>query len=85
MIYMESGVTIIDLVDVDKSLSSREYKDEEQLLPEKSTLASLMDNHEKFILETALRENEGSKSLTATRLGISLRTLYYKLEKYSLV
>ena len=32
---MESGVTIINLVDVDKSLSSREYKDEEQLLPEK--------------------------------------------------
>ncbi|WP_411197877.1 helix-turn-helix domain-containing protein [Sporosarcina sp. ANT_H38] len=44
-----------------------------------------MDEYEKTILETALRENNGNKSLTANRLGISLRSLYYKLEKFSLV
>ena len=85
MIFMESGEAVIGLDDVVKSFSSREEKDEEPFLPEKSTLASIMDDYEKTILETALRENDGNKSLTANRLGISLRSLYYKLEKFSLV
>lgn len=85
MIYMDAGEAIIGLEQVDKSLSSRDYKDVEQLLSEKTTLASMMEEHEKEILETALRENKGNKSLTANRLGISLRSLYYKLEKYSLI
>lgn len=85
MIYMDAGEAVIGLEEVDKSLSSREYKDVEQLLSEKSTLASMMEEHEKEILETALRESKGNKSLTASRLGISLRSLYYKLEKYSLI
>jgi PAS domain S-box-containing protein len=85
MIYMESGEAVIELEDVVKSLSSRGHKDQEQILSETSTLASIMDEYEKSILETALRENDGNKSLTATRLGISLRSLYYKLEKFSLV
>ncbi len=85
MIYMESGDAVIDLKDVVKSLSSRENTEEEQILPEKSTLTSIMDEYEKTILETALRENNGNKSLTANRLGISLRSLYYKLEKFSLI
>lgn len=85
MIYMEPGDAVIDLKDVVKSLSSRENTEEEQILPEKSTLTSIMDEYEKNILETALRENNGNKSLTANRLGISLRSLYYKLEKFSLV
>ena len=59
--------------------------DKGQVLPEKSTLTSIMDEYEKNILETALHENNGNKSLTANRLGISLRSLYYKLEKFSLV
>ncbi|MBO0600294.1 sigma 54-interacting transcriptional regulator [Sporosarcina sp. E16_3] len=85
MIYMEPGDAVIDLKDVVKSLSSRENTEEEQILPEKSTLTSIMDEYEKTILETALRENNGNKSLTANRLGISLRSLYYKLEKFSLI
>jgi PAS domain S-box-containing protein len=85
MIYMEPGEAIIGVKDVVKSLSSRENTEEEQILPEQSTLTSIMDEYEKTILETALRENNGNKSLTANRLGISLRSLYYKLEKFSLV
>ena len=85
MIYMEPGETTLGLDDVTKSLFSPESKDDESLLPEKSTLTSIMDEYEKTILETALRENAGNKSLTANRLGISLRSLYYKLEKFNLV
>lgn len=86
MIYMATGEAILGLEDVVKSLSSRESTEEgQQMLPEKSTLASIMDNYEKTILETALRENDSNKSLTANRLGISLRSLYYKLEKFNLI
>ncbi|MER2090460.1 sigma 54-interacting transcriptional regulator [Sporosarcina sp. JAI121] len=85
MIYMGSGEAVINLEDVVNALSSRGNKEEEQILSETSTLASIMDQYEKSILETALRENDGNKSLTANRLGISLRSLYYKLEKFSLV
>ncbi|WP_342505119.1 sigma 54-interacting transcriptional regulator [Sporosarcina sp. FSL K6-2383] len=85
MIFMEPGEAVIGLDEVAKSFLSREDKDGESFLPEKSSLASIMDDYEKTILETALRENGGNKSLTANRLGISLRSLYYKLEKFSLV
>ena len=84
MIYMDQGQTILKLETVQKSLSSADRKRDDSVLPEKSTLASIMDDYEKTILETALRENDGNKSITASRLGISLRSLYYKLEKFNL-
>lgn len=85
MIYMKQGDTVLKLETVTKSLSSADRKQDDSVLHETSTLASIMDDYEKNILETALRENDGNKSITANRLGISLRSLYYKLEKFNLV
>ncbi|BAQ11205.1 transcriptional regulator [Bacillus sp. OxB-1] len=85
MIYMEPGESVIGLGNVVKSLSSRGNKELESTLLETNTLASIMEDYEKTILDTALKENGGNKSLTANRLGISLRSLYYKLEKYDLI
>ncbi|MBO1911686.1 sigma 54-interacting transcriptional regulator, partial [Microvirga sp. 3-52] len=85
MIYSNQGKTMLELEDVTKSLFTENHAEKESVLPEKSTLASIMDDYEKTILETALRENDGNKSVTANRLGISLRSLYYKLEKFNLV
>ncbi|MFS0575133.1 sigma 54-interacting transcriptional regulator [Sporosarcina sp. 179-K 3D1 HS] len=85
MIYMDTGESVLELDNVVKSLSSRENKDIETSLLETNTLASIMESYEKSILDAALRENDGNKSLTANRLGISLRSLYYKLEKYDLI
>ncbi len=48
------------------------------------TLAEQMDEMEKKVLEHALKVSGGNKSRTAKQLNISLRTLYYKLEKYHL-
>ena len=84
MIYIDQGKNMLELADVTKSLFSGNHKEEHAVLPEKSTLSSIMDDYEKTILETALRENKGNKSITANRLGISLRSLYYKLEKFNL-
>ena len=49
------------------------------------TLAEQMDEMEKKVLAHALKVCNGNKSQTAKMLQISLRTLYYKLEKYNLV
>ena len=49
------------------------------------TLAEQMDEMEKKVLAHALKACGGNKSQTAKKLQISLRTLYYKLEKYNLV
>ena len=85
MIYIEPASTIIKAEDIKKSLFTNEVKTSEEILPEKSTLASVMDDYERSVLEKALDEHNGNKSLTANRLGISLRSLYYKLEKYKLI
>ncbi|MET3574811.1 sigma 54-interacting transcriptional regulator [Bhargavaea ullalensis] len=49
------------------------------------TLAEQLDAHEKIILKEALTTGGGNKSETARLLGISVRTLYYKLEKHNLL
>lgn len=84
MIYMDPNEALLKKDDVKKSLYSPTRNNEETSLPSKSTLTSMMDEYERSILEQALIENDGNKSETADRLGISLRSLYYKLDKYHL-
>lgn len=45
-------------------------------------LGDLIDRYEGRILEDALKQNDGSRRDTAKYLGISLRTLQYKLKKH---
>ncbi len=48
------------------------------------SLSDMMDEHEaKIIKQTLLRLN-GNKTLTAKTLGLSVRNLYYKIEKYNI-
>lgn len=84
MIYMNQSEVVLGVTDIKKSLFSTNRNQESPILSEKSTLASMMDDHERAILEKALLESAGNKSITASRLGISLRSLYYKLEKFNL-
>lgn len=49
------------------------------------SLKSLVEDFERKVIESALKENNGDRNLTAKKLGISLRTLYYKMEKYGLI
>ncbi|MGG0667953.1 sigma 54-interacting transcriptional regulator [Sporosarcina koreensis] len=85
MIFMKHGSVVIGEEDIRRSLFTNEVRAGEDVLPEKSTLASVMDDYERTVLEKALDEHDGNKSLTANRLGISLRSLYYKMEKYKLI
>lgn len=48
------------------------------------TLSEQVEKYEKVIIEKTLRKLEGNKTLTAKTLGLSVRNLYYKLDKYNL-
>lgn len=82
MIFLEAQDRIIEEHHLPKSILSisDDGQDEVQI----GTLAEQMDVMEKKVLLNALRVCGGNKSQTAKKLNISLRTLYYKLEKYNL-
>lgn len=83
MIYMDRGDVVITLKDLLRSQSL--VPNEQQVLGGTNTLSSLMDDYEKVILETAFQSHDGNKSVIANQLGISLRSLYYKLEKFNIL
>ncbi|WP_066060699.1 sigma-54 interaction domain-containing protein [Neobacillus soli] len=48
------------------------------------TLSEMMDEYEGKIIQQTLFRLNGNKTMTAKALGLSVRNLYYKLEKYNL-
>ncbi|WP_338470202.1 sigma-54-dependent Fis family transcriptional regulator [Niallia sp. XMNu-256] len=46
------------------------------------TLSQRLEEYEKSIILKTLEKNKGNKTKTAKELGLSIRNLYYKLEKY---
>jgi PAS domain S-box-containing protein len=48
------------------------------------TLAKMIEEYEAKILQQTLNRLNGNKTLTAKTLGLSVRNLYYKLDKYNL-
>ena len=48
------------------------------------SLTVLMEDYEKEIISEALERNDWNKTKTSNELGISIRSLYYKLEKYGI-
>jgi PAS domain S-box-containing protein len=85
MIFMKPNESILE--DHHLPLSMMEHQEPESSQPaqEMLSLADQMDRMEKEILASTIKKAKGNKSKTAKLLGISLRTLYYKLEKYELV
>jgi PAS domain S-box-containing protein len=51
---------------------------------ERRTLAEMVEKYEARMIERVLRKHNGNKTATAKALGISIRNLYYKLEKYNI-
>lgn len=84
MIFMHPSESVLE--DHHLPLSMMENQEPETNLPAQEILplADQMERLEKEILSSTLKKAKGNKSKTAKYLGISLRTLYYKLEKYEL-
>ncbi len=57
---------------------------QEEANADNQTLSDLVEKYEKVIIEQTLRKLDGNKTLTAKTLGLSVRNLYYKLDKYHL-
>jgi transcriptional regulator with PAS, ATPase and Fis domain len=86
MHYHETMVDIHHLPELKNSnpLVKKIDKQDIQVFELNQSLSALIENYEsKIILQTLTRFN-GNKTLTAKALGLSLRNLYYKLEKYEL-
>lgn len=85
MIFMNKSEMLIDenhLHNMTNGLSSVKKKQEN--VDANRTLSERMDEFEKKIIIEALKQHNGNKTLTAKSLGLSVRNLYYKLEKYHL-
>ncbi len=61
-----------------------EKKDEEFTDIGEKSLKDLVEEYEKKIILTALKQTGGDKVKTAKMLDISVRTLYYKMERYGI-
>jgi transcriptional regulator with PAS, ATPase and Fis domain len=44
----------------------------------------MLEGYEAKIIQKTLRKNKGNKTKTAKELGVSIRNLYYKMEKFYL-
>lgn len=47
-------------------------------------LTTLVENYERNVIQQVLEKNNGNKTATAKQLGVSIRNLYYKLDKFKL-
>jgi transcriptional regulator with PAS, ATPase and Fis domain len=86
MIFMKFNEVMIDVhhippLDISRADSSS-YRSEKE--PEIYALEEMVGKYEASIIEQALRKYNNNKTATARALGISIRNLYYKLEKYGI-
>lgn len=88
IIFMHYHETMVDIHHLPELKNSKPLvktdKQDIQVFELNQSLSALIENYEsKIILQTLNRFNS-NKTLTAKALGLSLRNLYYKLEKYGL-
>lgn len=85
IIFMDYSENRIDIKHLSK-LGYNFQKNQEQDHPNEASLPlyTLVENFEKRIISHILHKHRGNKTKTAKELGVSIRTLYYKMEKYGL-
>jgi PAS domain S-box-containing protein len=86
MIFMKFNEVMIDVhhippLDISRGGTSF-HKNEKEM--EIRPLEEMVEQYEAKIIEQALRKYNDNKTKTARALGISIRNLYYKLEKYGI-
>ncbi|MBD8070385.1 sigma 54-interacting transcriptional regulator [Bacillus sp. PS06] len=87
VIFMKSSELHIDIQHLQslKSLNLDEgVKQKAQIDQNTHSLTEMIELYEAEVLSKKLTEFNGNRTLTAKSLGISLRNLYYKMEKYNL-
>jgi PAS domain S-box-containing protein len=89
MIFMKFNELFIDV----KHIPSLQMPNNENRFQEEPSydqgnevrpLVEMVEEYEARIIERIMRKHNGNKTATAKALGISIRNLYYKLEKYGI-
>lgn len=87
IIFMNYNEVTIDEYHVPELIKT-ENKTQNQMNPidtdNNHTLAELVEQYETRKILQTLQKMEGNKTMTAKTLGLSVRNLYYKLEKYGI-
>lgn len=88
MIYMDMNEEMIQTIHLPNLYPTSEKISSNapglQLGTTHSSLQDAMDHYEKQLITQAYKENEYNKTKTAKALKISIRNLYYKMEKYQI-
>ncbi len=84
MIFMNINEKILTEKNIPLNMIKATEARNEVAIETGSPLQEQLDTVERGILQRAIEQNKGNKSKTAKSLDISLRTLYYKLEKFGL-
>ncbi|CAM3798876.1 sigma-54 interaction domain-containing protein [Mesobacillus zeae] len=82
MNYTETAITESRLPDL--GVESKLHPAEPEIHESSMPLSEQLDLHEAKIIRKTLQKLNGNKTSTAKSLGISVRSLYYKLEKYNI-
>lgn len=85
MIFMQMNDKILSEEHIPLNMLKVAEEKHEVTIESSMPLQQQLDAVERSILHHSLAQFKGNKSKTAKQLEISLRTLYYKLEKYGLV
>lgn len=85
MIFMNVNDSMLTEEHIPKNMLQGQNSRNGLLVEPTLPLQEQMDSLERSILQQAIKQHDGNKSRTAKQLQISLRTLYYKLEKYGLM
>ncbi|WP_027407725.1 sigma-54 interaction domain-containing protein [Anoxybacteroides tepidamans] len=86
MIFMKFNEVLIDV----DHIPPLQLPQDKQIVQETAIdggirpLDEMLERYEAQLIEAALIQHQGNKTKTAKALGISIRNLYYKLEKYDL-
>ncbi|WNS74167.1 sigma-54-dependent Fis family transcriptional regulator [Bacillus sp. DTU_2020_1000418_1_SI_GHA_SEK_038] len=87
IIFMNYNENVLDEAHVpelikinDKTQNENESK---EAVPNQ-TLNQMLEQYEKELILQTLKRSAGNKTITAKSLGLSVRNLYYKLEKYGI-
>ncbi|MFJ7725431.1 sigma 54-interacting transcriptional regulator [Neobacillus sp. NPDC097160] len=89
IIFMKYFETLIDVHHLPE-LKNKKIRNETSLTNTSESfgldqsLSEMMEEYEANIIQQTLLRLNGNKTLTAKTLGLSVRNLYYKLEKYNL-
>jgi PAS domain S-box-containing protein len=88
IIFMNYSETFIDIQHVPELLEKKQGDTKEDMVTvmvsDQMPLSKLIENYEQKIIKKTLEQFDGNKTLTAKILGVSVRNLYYKLEKYGI-